>query len=76
MHLNEWASRTYNDLTQYPVFPWILKDYKSDRIDLSNPASYRDLRTPIGALEPERFTKFAVRAQSRIFVAGLLLTEH
>uniref|UniRef100_A0A1I7RU77 WD_REPEATS_REGION domain-containing protein n=1 Tax=Bursaphelenchus xylophilus TaxID=6326 RepID=A0A1I7RU77_BURXY len=25
MHLNTLAGRTYNDLSQYPVFPWILK---------------------------------------------------
>jgi hypothetical protein len=27
MYLNTLAGRTYNDLTQYPVFPWVLKDY-------------------------------------------------
>ena len=25
--LNSVAGRTYNDLSQYPVFPWIVKDY-------------------------------------------------
>lgn len=25
MRLNALAGRTYNDLSQYPVFPWILK---------------------------------------------------
>lgn len=28
---------------QYPVFPWILSDYSSQNLDLSNPSSYRDL---------------------------------
>jgi len=28
---------------QYPVFPWILSDYSSKSLDLSNPSSYRDL---------------------------------
>ena len=28
--VNSIAGRTYNDLGQYPVFPWILKDYRSD----------------------------------------------
>lgn len=27
MHLNTLAGRSYNDLMQYPVFPWILADY-------------------------------------------------
>lgn len=30
MHLNTVAGRTYNDLMQYPVFPWVLADYQSD----------------------------------------------
>lgn len=29
MYLNSLADRTFNDLTQYPVFPWILSDYTS-----------------------------------------------
>ncbi|KAJ3336562.1 hypothetical protein HDU93_002592 [Gonapodya sp. JEL0774] len=29
MRLNTLAGRTYNDLTQYPVFPWVLRDYMS-----------------------------------------------
>ena len=32
MHLNTVAGRTYNDLTQYPVFPWILSDYSSQTV--------------------------------------------
>lgn len=35
--------RTYNDLNQHPVFPWILKDFSSEELDLSNPDSFRDL---------------------------------
>ena len=30
MYLNSLADRTFNDLTQYPVFPWIIADYTSD----------------------------------------------
>ncbi len=26
MQLNNFSSRSYNDLTQYPVFPWVLKE--------------------------------------------------
>ncbi len=36
MYLNTLAGRSYNDLTQYPVFPWILADYDSEVLDLSN----------------------------------------
>jgi hypothetical protein len=27
MQLNTLAGRTYNDLNQYPVFPWVLQNY-------------------------------------------------
>ena len=35
--------RTYNDLNQYPVFPWVLTNYEAKELDLSLPANYRDL---------------------------------
>jgi hypothetical protein len=50
MKLNTIAGRTYNDLSQYHVFPWILKDYLSETIDLNNPDIYRDLSKPVGIL--------------------------
>lgn len=37
MLINTLAGRTFNDLTQYPVFPWVLADYTSDELDLTNP---------------------------------------
>jgi hypothetical protein len=49
MKLNSIAGRTYNDLGQYPVFPWVLSDYQSTSLDLSDPHSYRDLKYPMGA---------------------------
>ncbi|KAG2465108.1 NBEL2 protein, partial [Polypterus senegalus] len=50
MQLNTIAGRTYNDLSQYPVFPWILCDYSSDTLDLDNPSVFRDLSKPIGVV--------------------------
>ncbi|KAJ7408040.1 neurobeachin like 1 [Willisornis vidua] len=50
MQLNTMAGRTYNDLAQYPVFPWILRDYTSEELDLNNPAVFRDLSKPIGVV--------------------------
>lgn len=61
MHLNSFAGRTYNDLTQYPVFPWILKDYFSNEIDLDNPEVYRDLSKPMGAQGEERIKQYMER---------------
>ena len=41
LFLNLAAGRSFNDLTQWPVFPWILADYTSEQLDLSNSATYR-----------------------------------
>ena len=40
-HLNKLAGRSFNDLMQYPVFPFILADYTSGELDLDNPATFR-----------------------------------
>lgn len=61
MYLNNMADRSYNDLTQYPVFPWVLNDYSSDELDLNDPKSFRDLSKPIGALNEERLTRLRQR---------------
>ncbi|KAL2892359.1 BEACH domain-containing protein C2 [Bienertia sinuspersici] len=61
MQLNTLAGRSYNDITQYPIFPWILSDYTSQQLDLSDPSSYRDLSKPVGALNPDRLKKFQER---------------
>lgn len=50
MHLNTFAGRSFNDWGQYPVFPWVLRDYESETLDLTNPAVFRDLSKPMGAL--------------------------
>lgn len=50
MHLNTFAGRSYNDWGQYPVFPWVLRDYESDDLDLTSPEVYRDLSKPMGSL--------------------------
>ncbi|XP_075235222.1 A kinase anchor protein rugose [Lycorma delicatula] len=61
MFLNTIAGRTYNDLNQYPVFPWVLTNYESKELDLSVPTNYRDLSKPIGALNPSRRAYFEER---------------
>ena len=43
MFLNTVAGRTFNDLSQYPVFPWILTNYTSETLDLSLASNFRDL---------------------------------
>ncbi|XP_076628561.1 A kinase anchor protein rugose isoform X5 [Colletes latitarsis] len=63
MFLNTIAGRTYNDLNQYPVFPWVLTNYETKELDLSLPSNYRDLSKPIGALNPSRRAYFEERFQ-------------
>jgi hypothetical protein len=64
MYLNVLAGRSYNDITQYPVFPWVLKDYSSPTLDLNDPNVYRDLSKPIGALNQDRLYEFLDRFSS------------
>ena len=64
MLINTMAGRTFNDLTQYPVFPWVLADYTSEELDLSDPRSFRDLTMPMGCQNPERQAEFRDRYQS------------
>ncbi|KAM8859671.1 WD repeat- and FYVE domain-containing protein 4 isoform 2-T2 [Spinachia spinachia] len=61
MHLNTIAGRTYNDLMQYPVFPWVLADYQSETLDLSDPLTFRDLSKPMGAQTEKRRQMFIER---------------
>ena len=39
----DFLGRTYNDLNQYPVFPWVLTNYTTETLDLNDPNNYRDL---------------------------------
>uniref|UniRef100_A0A8C8S872 Neutral sphingomyelinase activation associated factor n=1 Tax=Pelusios castaneus TaxID=367368 RepID=A0A8C8S872_9SAUR len=48
LHLNNLADRSCNDLSQYPVFPWIIADYSSLELDLTRPETFRDLSKPVG----------------------------
>lgn len=64
MILNSLAGRSYNDLTQYPVMPWVLSDYSSTTLDLQNPASFRDFSKNMGSQHPERQRDFEERYES------------
>jgi len=50
MYLNEASNRSFSDLSQYPVYPWVIADYNSEDLNLSDPKTYRDLSKPIGAI--------------------------
>nr|XP_027094520.1 BEACH domain-containing protein B isoform X2 [Coffea arabica]XP_027094521.1 BEACH domain-containing protein B isoform X3 [Coffea arabica] len=61
MILNTLSGRSYNDLTQYPVFPWVLADYSSESLDFNKSSTFRDLSKPVGALDLKRFEVFEDR---------------
>jgi factor associated with neutral sphingomyelinase activation len=61
MYLNSLAHRSFNDLTQYPVFPWVIADYTSSTLNLDDPNTFRDLSKPIGALSADRLASFRRR---------------
>jgi hypothetical protein len=62
--LNSLAGRSFSDLTQYPVFPWVLRDYYSPQLDLNNPDIFRDLSKPMGAQGSRRAKQFCDRYSS------------
>lgn len=61
LYLNRLADRSFKDLTQYPVFPWVITDYTSEVLNLNEVNIYRDLKKPIGALNAERFQRLKER---------------
>lgn len=64
MYLNTLAGRTYNDLTQYPIFPWVIQDFCSGTLNLNDPQTFRDLSKPVGALNENRLQQFIQRYKS------------
>jgi len=43
------------------VFPWVVADYSSAELDLDDPACFRDLSLPMGALDPTRLATYQQR---------------
>ncbi|ORY83308.1 hypothetical protein BCR37DRAFT_346699 [Protomyces lactucae-debilis] len=61
MTINTLAGRSYNDLTQYPVFPWIIADYHSTELDLKAASTFRDLTKNMGSQNSKRRRAFEER---------------
>ncbi|XP_064474844.1 neurobeachin-like protein 1 [Ornithodoros turicata] len=76
MHLNTIAGRTYNDLSQYPVFPWVLADYSSEELDLDNPSTYRDLSRPIGVVNPKNEAEVRAKYENFVDLTGAVEKFH
>jgi len=61
MELNKASGRTFNDLMQYPVFPFILSNYKTAKLNLKNSDNFRDLARPISIQSDEKKRFFEER---------------
>ncbi|RWS27888.1 neurobeachin-like protein 1 [Leptotrombidium deliense] len=70
MRLNTIAGRTYNDLAQYPIFPWIIADYTSEELDLEKRETFRDLSKPIGVVNPLNKERVKAKFDGFLDVSG------
>jgi len=50
MLLNKYGGRSFHDVRQYPIFPWIISNYEDDKIDIENDMNYRDLSLTIAGI--------------------------
>ncbi|KAL6937172.1 hypothetical protein ACO0OL_001733 [Hanseniaspora opuntiae] len=62
--INFYAGRSFNDITQYPIFPWVISNYTSDELDISERSNFRDLSKPMGAQTKDRMDVFRERYNS------------
>lgn len=72
--LNKLAGRSFNDLMQYPVFPFILSNYTAKTLNLEQPSNFRKLQKPMAIQNPEKEVNFISNyqnTQSTILSAGL-----
>jgi hypothetical protein len=51
------------------VFPWVLSNYTSEDLDLTDPANFRDLSKPMGALDPTRAKHYQERCVALHFTS-------
>lgn len=58
MLMNKFSGRSFNDMTQYPIFPWVLNDYKSNPEvfyeSWKKQQCYRDLSAHSGILSDKK----------------------
>ena len=52
MWLNILSGRSFQDMTQYPVFPWVITNFQTDELNLSE--NIRNMTLPIGMLNTSK----------------------
>lgn len=54
MHLNKLAGRSFNDLMQYPIFPFIISNYYGTDLNLKDSNNFRNLSKPVAIQNKNR----------------------
>ena len=52
--LNKYSSRSFHDISQYPIFPLLLTSFEGDFLDINNPQIFRDFKYPVAAQTSEQ----------------------
>ena len=79
MFLNTICGRTYNNLSQYFIFPWIIKDF-FESLSISSNSIYRDLTYPIFAQDEDRrdtvINKYEMKESDNKYHCGTFYSTH
>ena len=77
--LNSVSGRSFNNITQYPIFPWVLSIYNSNisssELDFNDSSIYRDFSKPIGAINQTKHRELIER-MSKIDDSSLFLYKN
>lgn len=65
--LNKLGGRSFNDLMQYPVFPFVLNNYVDEKIDLTTEKCFRDLTKPVAVQNKDRVERYRENYKVRAF---------
>ena len=52
--LNKYSGRSFHDISQYPIFPWVLNKFDGNELNVDDASIYRDFSYPIGAQSVKR----------------------
>lgn len=61
-HLNKMAGRSYNDLMQYPVMPFLISQYTENVLDLEDPNIFRYVHSVC------EYTEDILNVKSKVFL--------
>ena len=70
MILNTLSGRTFNDLAQYPIYPWVLSNFSTNELDFNNLKNYRDFNYPIYAQNEEVRENLALKYENFDDISG------